>query len=164
MSCLQQVSAGAKSDQIGGTVKNCSIETGEEYELKVVVKDTNVKCYIDDRLYIDYEIPPTTKYECYQVVSTDESGDIIIKLVNVTKNAHDVEINIDGALAEDGESLLSDKAVVYQVAGDSPDNDNILGATEDVTLESFEIDGVSDHFTYTVPMYSVTVIRIPRNK
>lgn len=164
VSCLQQVSAGAKSDRIGGTVKNCSIETGEEYELKVVVKDTNVKCYIDDRLYIDYEIPPTTKYECYQVVSTDESGDIIIKLVNVTKNAHDVEINIDGALAEDGGSLLSDKAVVYQVAGDSPDNDNILGATEDVTLESFEIDGVSDHFTYTVPMYSVTVIRIPRNK
>ncbi len=44
------------------------------------------------------------------------------------------------------------------------DNDNILGAAEDVSLESFEIDGVSDHFTYTVPMYSVTVIRIPRNK
>jgi len=154
VSCLQQVSGGTKSDQIAGTVKNCELETGVDYRLKIVVSYDNVKCYIDDRLYIDYDVATNTTYECYHVVSTDETGDIIIKMVNVTGQDHETTINIANA------GTLSETATVYQVAGQALTDDNILAQPEAVSLETFEISDVSEHFTYTLPKYSVTVIRI----
>lgn len=156
VSCLQQVSDGVKSDRVSGTVKDCVIKSGQKYELKLVVTDENVKCYIDDELYIDYDISENMRYESYQVVSTDDTGDIIVKLVNVTGQARTFAIDIAGA--ED----LSGTAAVELVAGNSPDNDNILGQQEVVTLETSELTGISNQFNYTVPQYSVTVLRIGR--
>ena len=154
VSCLQQVSDGVKSDQVAGTVKNCFIETGRTYQLKLVVTDTNVKCYIDDVLYVDYDFSTSAGYEAYQVVSTDETGDIIIKLVNVTGEDRTFAIDLANA------PKLKTEAVVYQVKGDSLTNDNILGATEDCIMEEFTISGINTQFNYTAPQYSATVIRI----
>lgn len=154
VSCLQQVSGGAKSDQVAGTVKNCVIETGKTYELKVVVTNETVKCYIDGKLYVDYTFSTSASYEAYQVTSVDENGDIIIKLVNVTGEDRTFAIDLANAPS------VSPDAVVNQVKGDSLANDNILGATEDCIMEEFTISGVSAQFNYTVPQYSATVIRI----
>ncbi len=156
VSCLQQVSSGAKSDQVAGTVKNCKIKTGQTYVLKVVVTDTNVKCYIDDTLYVDYDFATSAGYEAYQVVSRDENDDIIIKLVNVTGEDRTFAINLEGA------GNLKSEVVVNQVKGDSLSNDNVLGAKEDCIMEEFTVDGVSEQFNYTVPQYSATVIRIEK--
>ncbi len=154
VSCLQQVSGGTKSDQVAGTVKNCQIKSGQTYELKVVVTGDNVKCYIDDTLYVDYDFSENAGYEAYQVVSVDENGDIIIKLVNITGEDRCVAINIENA------GKIKSEAVVNQVKGDSLANDNILGQKEDCIMEEFTISGVSEQFNYTVPQYSATVIRI----
>lgn len=154
VSCLQQVASGTKSDQVAGTVKNCQIKSGQTYQLKVVVSGENVKCYIDDELYVDYDFSKNAGYEAYQVVSVDENGDIIIKLVNVTGEDRCFAINIENA-----DKIISE-AVVDQVKGDSLSNDNILGAKEDCIMEEFTISGISEQFNYTVPQYSATVIRI----
>lgn len=119
-----------------------------------MVTDTNIKCYIDDELYVDYDLPETATAESYQVVSTDDTGDIIIKMVNVTGYEKTFAIDIKGA------SSLGDTAARDVVAGTSPDNDNILGQTEVVTLVSDELSGITNQFNYTVPKYSVTVLRI----
>ena len=157
VSCLQQVKDGVKSDQLSGTVRNCKLNTGETYKIKVVVTDNNVKCYLNDTLYINYDLPDTANAESYQVVSTDESGDIIIKMVNVTGYAKTFAINIDGSATIDG------TAAVDVVAGNSLANDNILGKEEDVTLKSSTISGITRQFNYTVPQYSVTVLRVRTN-
>lgn len=154
VSCLQQVTNGVKSDQISGTVKNCKLNTGETYKIKVVVTDKNIKCYLNDTLYINYDLPDTANAESYQVVSTDESEDIIIKMVNVTGNPKTFAITIDGA------EKIGDMAAVDVVAGDSLRNDNILEKEEDVTLKSSTISGITQQFNYTVPQYSVTVLRV----
>lgn len=154
LSCLQQVADGGKSGQLSGTIKDCNIKTNTTYKLKVVVTDTNIKCYIDDELYIDYDLPETATAESYQVVSTDDTGDIIIKMVNVTRYEKTFAIDIKGA------SSLGDTAARDVVAGTNPDNDNILGQTEVVTLVSDELSGITNQFNYTVPKYSVTVLRI----
>lgn len=154
VSCLQQVSGGTKSDQMAGTVKNCVIEQGKTYTLKVVVTDANVKCYIDDKLYVNYTFSTAAGYEAYQVVSTDETGDIIVKLVNVTGEDRTFAIDLANA------STVQADAAVYQVKGDSLANDNILGAKEDCIMEEFTVSGFSTQFNYTVPQYSATVIRI----
>ncbi len=155
VSCLQRITDNTKTGQINGTVKDCVIETGKTYKLKVEVNGSAVKCYIDDELYIDYDFGCPAQAETYTVVSACDNGDIIVKLVNTTENAKTVAVDIKNA-------EINSTAVVNQVAGDSLENDNVLGADESTHLkmQEFTLDGVSKQFNYTIPAYSVTSIRL----
>ena len=153
VSCLQQIENGVKSNKIIGTVRPFAAEEGRTYQLKVVVSGTAVKCYIDGELYVDFDTASNAEAEAYHVVSTDESGDVIVKIVNVTGEARTVAVNVDNA-------DIASSARVMQVAGDSLANDNILGQPEDCKNEEMTVDGFSGSFNYTVPQYSVTVIRL----
>ncbi len=155
VSCIQQIENGAKTKLLG-TVRDCTIETGKTYEIKVVVSGTTVKCYLDGELYADCDLASEAQAEAYQVVSTDESGDVIIKLVNVTGTSKVFAVDVTNA-------DIKSTATVHQVAGDSLANDNILGAKEDCIMKEFTVSGFSDEFNYTVPAYSVTCIRLERN-
>ena len=155
VSCLQKITDNVKTGQINGTVKDCVIETGKTYKIKVEVNGSAVKCYIDDVLYVDYDFGTPAEAEAYTVVSACDNGDIIVKLVNTTENAKTVAIDI-------ANTKINSTAVVNQVAGDSLENDNVLGADESthITMKEFELDGVSEKFNYTMPAYSVTSIRL----
>lgn len=155
VSCLQENCYGAKSGQILGTVKSFAAEEGKTYQLKIEVSGTKIKCYIDGELYVDYDSYSASEAEAYQVVSTDETGDIIVKLVNVTGDSKTFAVNIGGA------SDISDKATAYQVATEDFYFENVFGSGDIVTMETFELDGISNQFNLTVPQYSATVIRIP---
>ncbi len=151
---LQRVEDGVKSEAIPETLTDFTVETGKTYDIKIVVTDYNIKGYIDGELQFDYNPQINTNAEAYQVVSTDkETGDIIIKLVNVTGSDRVFAIDIKGAEIEK-------TAHIAQVAGDSLNNDNILGAKEDCITEEFTAHGFSEKFNYTVPQYSATVIRL----
>lgn len=152
---LQRIENGIKTGAIPGTMTDFTVEEGVTYNIKIVVNGTNIEGYINDELQFTYNAE-TTKAECYQVVSTDESGDIIIKLVNIT--GEDKNVAID--LADAGN--IKSSAKVYQVKGDSLNNDNILGAKEDCVMEEFTVEGISSQFNYTVPQNSATVIRIAK--
>ncbi len=154
-SALQRTQNGTKTDAIPGTITDFTVETGKTYQIKIVVDGTVISGYIDGEKQFEYDTALKANAESYQVVSTDESGDIIIKLVNVTGSDRTFAIDIANA-------DVNSKATVYQVAGDSLDNDNILGAEEVCTLEEFTVDGISEQFNYTVPQYSATVIRIAK--
>ncbi len=153
VSCLQQIENGIKTNKVLGTVKSFTAEEGKTYKLKVIVSGTTVKCYIDGELYVDFDTASKAEAEAYHVVSTDESGDIIVKIVNVTGESKTLAVNVENA------EIASD-AKVMQVAGDSLANDNILGQPEDCKIEEMTVDGFSENFNYTVPAYSVTVIRL----
>ncbi len=155
VSAIQRIKHGVKDGQLAGTVKPFTAETGKTYELKVEVNGRNVKCYIDGELYVDFDTGSDSEAEAYQVVSTDETGDIIIKLVNVTGGAKTFAVDVKNA-------DIKSSAKVYQVAGDSLGDDNILGKKEDCVMEEFTLDGFSSQFNYTAPKYSVTVIRLER--
>ena len=153
-SALQIVENGIKSEAIHETTTDFTVEEGKTYEIKIVVSDYNIKGYIDGELQFDYIPGEDTNAECYQVVSTDEeTGDIIIKLVNRTDSDRVVAVDLNGAEVES-------EATVYQVAGNSLNNDNILGAKEDCIMEEFAVSGISSRFNYTIPRFSATVIRV----
>lgn len=152
VSCLQQIENGAKT-KILGTEKPCTIEAGKTYEIKIVVSGTKIECYLDGVLYAEHDMASKAEAEAYHVVSTDENGDVIIKIVNVTDSKKVVAIDLGGA-------NVKSSATINQVAGDSLGNDNILGAKEDCIMEEFTLSGFSDKFNYTVPAYSVTSIRL----
>ena len=155
ISCLQQMENNVKTGQITGTVKDFVVETGKTYKLKVEVNGSSVKCYIDGELYIDHNFGSEANANAYTVVSNDDNGDIIIKLVNVTEKASTVAVKIDNA-------SIADEGIINQVAGDSLANDNIFGADENthITMKEFTLNGFSNEFNYTMPAYSVTSIRL----
>ncbi len=153
-SSLQRFDNGVKTGEIPETVTDFSVEDGRTYNVKIVVDGFNVEGYIDGELQFRYVAESLTEAEAYQVVSTDETGDTIIKLVNVTGDRRTFAIDLKGA------DTVDSKATVNQVWGDSLNNDNILGAKEDCIMEEFEVEGIGEKFNYTVPQYSVTVIRI----
>ncbi|MBQ5823622.1 MAG: hypothetical protein IIW48_02310 [Clostridia bacterium] len=153
VSTLQHIENGNKTGRIAGTTKPFTVEEGRTYQLRVEVNGRNVKCYIDGVLYVDFTAGSDSESEAYHVVSTDENGEIIIKIVNVTGYNKRVAVNINSA-------EITDTATVYQVKGESLSDDNILGQPEDCIMEEFELQGFSDNFNYTVPKYSVTVIRL----
>lgn len=153
-SALQRIENGVKSNAIPSTVTDFTVEEGVTYKIKIVVDGTNIKGYIDDALQFSYDAESKCNAEAYQVVSIDdETGDIIIKLVNRTESDRVFAIDVSGA-------DIKSTANIAQVAGDSLDNDNILGAKEDCIMEEFTIEGFSDKFNYTAPKYSVTAIRL----
>lgn len=157
-SSLQKVSSGTKSDKLGGTDKPVYIETGKTYQLKIVVNGDNIKCYVDDELYIDYVVQPTAKSDVYQVVSTDDTGDVIVKLVNVSGTRQTIAVDLQNA------GNVETEAVRHLAAGTRLTDDNILGQKEAVTMESDTVSGLSSQFNYTLPEYSVTVLRLKAAK
>lgn len=108
---------------------------------------------------MDYTIEDNTNAESYQVVSTDVTGDVIIKMVNVTGYPKTFALNIEGI--QDVQDV-QDVADLDVVAGNSTYDDNILGEQEVVQLKSSKVNGVSGRFNYTVPKYSVNVLRIKK--
>ncbi|MCH5314880.1 MAG: carbohydrate binding domain-containing protein [Eubacterium sp.] len=155
VSAIQSLKNGIKTGQIEGTDKPFVAELGRTYSLKVVVSGANVKCYIDDELYVDCDLITPADAEAYQVVSTDDSGDIIVKLVNVTDSERTFAVDITAG-------SIADTAKVYQVAGNNISDENVLGEEDACTMEELTVSGISNSFNYTVPKYSATVIRIPK--
>ena len=155
-SALQRVRDGVKTDALLGTVNDFRVEDGVSYKIKIEVNGCNIKGYIDGELQFDYTVDPGTNAEAYQVVSTDKSGDVIIKLVNVTGSNRTFAIDLAGM------SSIGSTAKVYQVAGNDLSDENTLGDTQKCKMVEFTVDGVSESFNYTVPQYSATVIRISR--
>ncbi len=153
-SVVQQVENNIKTE-ILGTASNFTVETGKTYEIKLEISGRTVKGYIDGVLQFEHDFTNEAYAETYSVVSTDENGDIIIKLVNTTGETKTVAVDLKG-------TEVHSEACVEQLKGSSPDNDNILGAKEDCKTESFTLSDISSEFNYSIPAYSITVLRIEK--
>lgn len=153
-SIVQQVENNIKTE-ILGTASDFVVETGRTYEIKIEISGRTVKGYIDGVLQFEHDFTNEGFAEAYTVVSTDKNGDIIIKLVNTTGDTKTVAVDM-------GNAKTASDAVIQQLKGDSPDNDNILGADEDCKTEEFTLSGISSRFNYSIPAYSITVIRIEK--
>ncbi|MBQ9945924.1 MAG: carbohydrate binding domain-containing protein [Clostridia bacterium] len=151
-STVQKIENNIKTEFLA-TTNDFTVETGKTYEIKLVVSGTLVKGYIDGELQFEYDFGANAYAETYTIVSTDETGDIIVKFVNTTDSARVCAIDL-------GDTAVSSKATVYQLKGDSLNNDNILGMEEDCKTEVFTIHGIRSQFNYKLPAYSVTAIRI----
>ena len=65
------------------------------------------------------------------------------------------------ARAEEKTKSAAGRAAVSQITGASPEDENVFGAAETCPIRAFETEALTDAFNYTVPQYSVTVLRIP---
>lgn len=85
----------------------------------------------------------------------EDTGELIIKAVNVTEDKKGLKLNIDGY------TLTSQNAEVIYLAGDDPDMSNSIDNPEAVSDKTENITVTSMPFVYELQPYTYAIIRIP---
>lgn len=150
LSVVEQAQGGTKTSACA-TVP-MSIKPLEWYDIKIVVTSDKAECYLNDVLIHTIETKPVMPV--YETVSMDEeTGEIIIKLVNSLDTEAVIHINV-------GEEYTTRQASVQVLSGDNKTAQNSLSSKEALIPvdKIIEVDALID---YTAPAYSVNIIRIP---
>lgn len=148
-SCIQEIIDGGRPVL---AERSANVMAGHKYQLKVVVTGSKVECYVDGNLHLQYDTGMKTN-DIYHVVSTDETGDIIVKLVNATES----EKTISTTLYNTEE--VAQEADLYQLSGTDMKGNNSCEEPEKYSIKESKIK-VSDNFQMTIPASSVSVVRI----
>jgi alpha-L-arabinofuranosidase len=143
---------------IGVTSKSikAGIEFDKWYDVKIEINGNSVKGYLDGKLVQEVGDERTgAKSLCASSSLDDQSGDIILKVVNASSELLQTQIDLKGA----GKLSGSGQAIV--LASASPLDENTLEEPTKVSpkTESLSISG--NTITRSFPGNSFTVIRIP---
>lgn len=152
-SCFEVRSGGFNSGVVGSGSATV-LETGREYELKVVVTGGTVYGYIDGELISSYTFDITTGPIYGNSTFDEETGDIIVKLINSSSidRALPITINYSGS--------LTGYATEYLLTGDALTDANSIDNPENVAVVTSEIGGIGSEFIYELPAYSFVVLRV----
>ncbi len=140
--------------------KPASVETGRWYDVKVVVKGSHVQCYLDGKLEHDFEYDTGRAVtSLYSVASKDEqTGELILKVVNASSRALETDVNLDGAAGLNGKGTAT-----VLTSEDSADENSleqplkVSPKTEPVTLNGGTLK-------YSFPGNSFTVFRFATDR
>ncbi|MBO0608945.1 alpha-L-arabinofuranosidase C-terminal domain-containing protein [Myceligenerans salitolerans] len=139
-------------------VEGHSLETGRDYDLKVVVSGRTIEMYLDGELQMTYTEPVTQSL--YQVVTTDdETGDLLVKVVNPGGDIARTDVAVAGF-------EVAGQAEVIEMSGD-PAAVNTKTRPERVvpTERTWTLpdDAGPGGFTYDFPPHSITFLRLTEN-
>ena len=139
--------------------KSAHIDTGRWYDLKLSVLGKRVQCWIDGELVHDVEIDMNGKYSSlYATSATDEqTGDIIVKVVNAAAEPITAKIDIPGA-------ALSGKGTATVLTSDDPAAENSIEDPTKVSPKTVPVSFKGTALNYPCPGNSFTVLRLQTRK
>ena len=144
--------------EAGGTLdsKPSHIETDRWYDLKVVVKGKNVKCYLDGAVVHDVDFDAGGKVmSLYAVAATEEkTGDVIVKVVNADANALETAIDLAGG------KKLTGKGVATVLTSESATDENTLENPTKVSPKTEPVSFSGASLKRVFPGNSFTVLRL----
>lgn len=132
------------------------VEDNREYEMVLEIQGRKIKTYVDGILMNEAEDKLPDPEELYYTASTEKNGDIIVKLVNVKKEAFPVVITLDG---QKDSSL---EGSCYSLAGFAPEDMNSFEEPEKVSPVKKDIKITGGKLEYEVPEHSLTVFHLKR--
>jgi alpha-L-arabinofuranosidase len=130
-----------------------NVESNRWYDIKVEVKGSRIRCYLDGKLVHDVEDRGPEPLSA--VVGREEkTGDIIVKVANFSDRATETTLNLNGI------SRISPTATAITLTSGSPTDENTLEQPEKIFPVTKKVEGLGPTFRYTFPAYSVTVLRL----
>ncbi|MDS0526031.1 alpha-arabinofuranosidase [Clostridium sp. SHJSY1] len=145
---------GSKSTVNEADSKYATINTGEDYKIKVVVNGNKVSCYLNGQLTNEFT-EEGRDTDVYTSTSYDSnSNELIVKVVNVAEEDKKVKINIDGK-----QNIVS-KANVQYITGEDLSAVNSFDNPENISIKTKKLEHLSKNFDYNADKNSVSVIRI----
>jgi len=150
---IEKCEGGSKSilgDSIPG-----HIEAGRWYDIRIEVKGSHIRCFLDGRLIHDVE--DHAPEPMYAVASRVQStGEIILKVVNLSEVSQDTRIVLEGAdkIASQGKAIV--------LTSNSPEDENSLDQPDKVAPVTLPAKGLGPTFRYVFPCHSLTILRLKR--
>ncbi len=139
-----------------GNSKKISIETGKEYSIKVEVRGEKISCYLDGKLVQQAE-DKLNFDQIYSHVGKTDDGKIIIKIVNVSDKAQDVQVNLRKC------GKINSYARVQTISG-NPEDENSFAFPEKICIKEDTIPIAPESFMYNARPCSVNVITLSAEK
>ncbi|WP_243735270.1 LamG-like jellyroll fold domain-containing protein [Paenibacillus turpanensis] len=149
---IEKAVGGAKT-----TVSNVlshSIETGKTYKVKIVVEGARIRAYLDGELLFDLNEGAYAGPLYSSTTIEEETGEIIVKVVNVSGNAQLSEVRVNGA------EQIASEATVIELTGAALTDENSFEQPDHVSTVEKTASGFGPTFTYEFPAYSVTILRL----
>lgn len=152
--CVEKMQRGENSGQ-DGDITPFHAEMDQWYDLRIEVTPQESRLYVDGELLITHH-PQTYALQAYAAGYDDATGELILKAVNAAGNPHTVSYQINGALAVEGKAItLSASALTDENSFDNPD----LISPKTTTFKTKK-----QSINYTLPPYSLTILRVPVSK
>jgi len=140
--------------EIGKSVP-VTVQTGRWYDIRIVVQGTRIQCFLDGKLTSEAVDTPASPPDPLYASAARQSatGDIIVKVVNISDGDQPMTVNLDGA------ALVGPDATLWTLTG-TRDAVNTLDAPTRVAPVREILHQVGPRFTHTFPAHSVSVLRI----
>jgi alpha-L-arabinofuranosidase len=129
------------------------IETGKWYDIRIEIAGGRVRCYLDDKLV--HDVTRATDKALYAMAGRkNDTGEVIVKIVNTSNEPQDTAIVLRGA----NKIESTGRAIV--LTGEGPDAENSFEAPNNVISKEEKIDNASARFNRTLPPNSITILRL----
>jgi alpha-L-arabinofuranosidase len=143
--------------EMGGVVSNevkGSVETGRWYDIRVEVKDSHVRCFLDGKLLHELGSVRTVKAVYASATRQTKSGEVILKVVNVAAAEQAVDIKLNGV------DRIKGPAETIVLTSKQSTDENSLEHPTLVAPVTKTVDLSGPSFRHTFPGNSVTILRI----
>jgi alpha-L-arabinofuranosidase len=138
-------------------VEGHRMETGRDYHVKVVVSGRTIKLYLDSALQMTYTEPTTESL--YQVVTRDEeTGELMLKVVNPYGAVARTAVSVDGYVV-DPEAEVIEMTGAPAAMNTKTQPERVVPAEGSTTLDVTSSDGGTG-FAYDFPAHSITFLRL----
>jgi len=132
-----------------------SIETGRWYDIKIEIRGNTVRGYLDGKLIQEVaDTRANVKSLCASATRDDESGHIILKIVNAGSELLHTQIDLKGA------GTLSGNGKAIVLTSVSPLDENTLEDPTKVSPKTEMVKFSGTNLARSFPGNSFTVIRI----
>jgi alpha-N-arabinofuranosidase len=145
------------ADAIVGGAARGKIEEGRWYDIKLEVKDRQVRCYLDGQLIKEVLLPRVDTV--LAIAGKDEAtGDIVLKVMNSSPEPASMSMVING------ETNLAAEGKVTVLTSANPQDENSFEQPTKIAPVSRTINGIRAQFAQEFPAYSLSVMRLKTRK
>ena len=132
-----------------------TVQTGRWYDIRIVVQGPHIQCFLDGKLTSEaQDTPPPTPAPLYaSAARQSRTGDILVKVVNISDTDQPLLIKLNGA------GDVSPSATLITMTGPNAAV-NTLDAPRRIAPVTAVLHGIGPQFRHTFPARSVSVLRI----
>jgi alpha-L-arabinofuranosidase len=132
-----------------GTRGKSHIETGRWYDLKIEVKASHIRCFIDGKLVQDTSEIPAPRFTA---IAGRRGKDLILKVVNGTAVANTTLLKLDSEVQPTGQAIT--------LSSEDDGNENTFEEPMKIAPVPTTVERVSKNFSYTFPAHSLTIMTV----
>lgn len=133
------------------TQKCFQLLSDREYQIELRVNGRHMQIFVDGKMEIEADCEPFAAEPLYYSASVDDNGDVILKLVNVSRQLQEVMIFLDGMKQADG--------VLYAMEGFAREDSNSFEEPKKIIPKESKVQVKDGRLEICMPEDSVRVYR-----